>query len=130
MGLYINSGSELFEEARRGNIYVDKSGIINYTNSVIRTNNKYICVSRPRRFGKTMGINMLSAYYGVNNNAENLFKGLKADSNNKYANAFFTVKINGVTIFEEAESTKEAINDLSLLQVLTTIKKVKNMNVL
>ena len=59
-----------------------------------------------------------------------LFKGLKADSNNKYANAFFTVKINGVTIFEEAESTKEAINDLSLLQVLTTIKKVKNMNVL
>ena len=53
MGLYINSGSELFEEARRGNIYVDKSGIINYTNSVIRTNNKYICVSRPRRFGKT-----------------------------------------------------------------------------
>ena len=68
MGLYINSGSELFEEARRGNIYVDKSGIINYINSVIRTNNKYICVSRPRRFGKTMGINMLLAYYGVNNN--------------------------------------------------------------
>ena len=98
MGLYINSGSELFEEARRGNIYVDKSGIINYINSVIRTNNKYICVSRPRRFGKTMGINMLLAYYGVNNNADNLFKDLKAETNNKYANSFFTVKINGVTI--------------------------------
>ncbi|MDY3740867.1 MAG: AAA family ATPase [Selenomonadaceae bacterium] len=112
MVLYINSGSELFEEARRGNIYVDKSGIINYINSVIRTNNKYICVSRPRRFGKTMGINMLLAYYGVNNNADNLFKDLKAETNNKYANSFFTVKINGVTIFEEAESTKEAINDL------------------
>ena len=52
MGTYFNPGNEKFFEACNSEIYVDKTKLICYTNSVLRTNNKYLCVSRPRRFGK------------------------------------------------------------------------------
>ena len=52
MGKYLNPGNTEFEEALNSEIYVDKTGLIEYTNKVLRTQQKYICVSRPRRFGK------------------------------------------------------------------------------
>lgn len=53
MGMYLNPGSGSFKEAIQSDIYVDKTEMINYVNSVIGTRQKYMCVSRPRRFGKT-----------------------------------------------------------------------------
>ena len=53
MGIYVNPGNIAFREAVNSIIYVDKSGIISYTNSVLNTKQKFICVSRPRRFGKS-----------------------------------------------------------------------------
>ena len=64
MGIYLNPGNEKFEDAVASEIYVDKSELIKYTNRVLKTEQKYICVSRPRRFGKSMAANMLTAYYG------------------------------------------------------------------
>ena len=61
MGKYLNPGNTEFEEALNSEIYVDKTGLIEYTNKVLRTQQKYICVSRPRRFGKSMAANMLAA---------------------------------------------------------------------
>ena len=49
MGIYVNPGNIAFREAVNSIIYVDKSGIISYTNSVLNTKQKFICVSRPRR---------------------------------------------------------------------------------
>ena len=43
--------------------YVDKSMLINKLNPLIKTRNRYVCITRPRRFGKTMNANMLGAYY-------------------------------------------------------------------
>ena len=60
MGIYLNPGDELFQEAIRSEIYVDKTGLLNYTNKVLRTSRKYLCVSRPRRFGKSMAANMVA----------------------------------------------------------------------
>lgn len=54
MGIYLNPGSGKFEEALNSEIYVDKSGLIAYTNKVFGTKQKYVCVSRPRRFGKSI----------------------------------------------------------------------------
>ncbi len=64
MGIYLNLGNKGFWEAVRSKIYVDKTGMIAYTNEVVNTEEKYTCVSRPRRFGKTMALEMLAAYYG------------------------------------------------------------------
>ena len=63
MGIYLNPGNEGFKEAIRSRIYVDKTGLIACTNEFLNTKEKYICVSRPRRFGKSMALEMLAAYY-------------------------------------------------------------------
>ncbi len=63
MGIYVNPDNKAFKEASNSMIYVDKSELIAYTNRVINTNQKNICVSRPRRFGKSMAADMLVAYY-------------------------------------------------------------------
>ena len=44
-------------------IYVDKTELLTYTNSVLQTLQKYICISRPRRFGKSITASMIAAYY-------------------------------------------------------------------
>ena len=54
MGNYLNPGKEAFEEAVKSEIFIDKTEMIRYLNSVVRTKQKYVSVSRPRRFGKTM----------------------------------------------------------------------------
>lgn len=63
MGSYLNPGSMLFRGSLRSKIYVDKSGLIEKINELVCTEQKYVCVSRPRRFGKSMAANMLAAYY-------------------------------------------------------------------
>ena len=66
MGSYLNPGSDLFEMALQSQIFVDKSGLIEKTNRCVRTLQRYLCVSRPRRFGKSMAADMLAAYYDKN----------------------------------------------------------------
>ena len=58
-------------------IYVDKTGLIEYTNSVLDTTDAYICNSRPRRFGKSYAANMLAAYYSKGADSEKMFSGLE-----------------------------------------------------
>ena len=57
MGNYLNPGNEKFRRMIQSEIYVDKTGMIKYTNSVLDTAQNYVCVSRPRRFGKSMAAN-------------------------------------------------------------------------
>lgn len=72
MGIYVNPTGRSFELAINSEIFVDKSGLIKETNKCINTLQRYMCVSRPRRFGKSMAMDMLSAYYGRKTDAENL----------------------------------------------------------
>ncbi len=59
MGIYLNPGNQGFRESVRSEIYVDKTGLIACTNKKLNTKDKYLCVSRPRRFGKSMALDML-----------------------------------------------------------------------
>mgnify|MGYP003207475262 CR=1 FL=1 len=63
MGRFVNPDNSAFQVALNSKIYVDKTGLIEYTNSVLDTTDAYICNSRPRRFGKSYAANMLAAYY-------------------------------------------------------------------
>lgn len=76
MGRYVNPGNVSFEMARFSDIYIDKSMLIAKTNALFRTEKRFLCVSRPRRFGKSMAANMLNAYYSCGCNSEKLFSGL------------------------------------------------------
>ena len=77
MGIYLNPGNENFRRALAADIYVDKTMMISVTNRFIDVGNNYVCVSRPRRFGKTIAGNMLSAYYSKGCDSRELFKDLK-----------------------------------------------------
>ncbi len=62
MGVCLNPGNSGFERCLRSR-YVDKSGLIHVVNEAIGTTQSLICVSRPRRFGKSYAAQMLCAYY-------------------------------------------------------------------
>ena len=54
MGKYINPNNESFKDTINSEIYIDKSGLIGQLNKVIGTEQKFVCVSRARRFGKSV----------------------------------------------------------------------------
>lgn len=70
MGKFVNPDNTAFQVALNSEIYVDKTGLIEYTNRVMDTNQALICNSRPRRFGKSITANMLAAYYSRGCNSE------------------------------------------------------------
>ena len=74
MGSYLNPGNKGFQESLNSEIYVDKTGLIEKTNAVLDTRQKFLCVSRPRRFGKSMAADMLAAYYERGEDADLLFQ--------------------------------------------------------
>ena len=91
MGTYINIGNAGFQSARNSE-YVDKSGLISVVNKSLFTEHRFSCVSRCRRFGKSMAAKMLYAYYDHSCNSRSLFADLQIASDpqfdqhlNKYA---------------------------------------------
>ena len=66
MGMFVNPDNSAFQVALNSEIYVDKSGLIKYTNRVLNTLQGYICNSRPRRFGKTLNMSMTEYFFSVN----------------------------------------------------------------
>lgn len=95
MGMYLNVDASSFESLRNAE-YVDKSLLIAYFNSCLNTPNRLMCVSRPRRFGKTSTIKMLAAYYNKDIDSHGLFDDLNiaqaADYNN-YMNSYNVIFI-------------------------------------
>ena len=104
MGIYLNPGSGKFDMIVSSQIYVDKSGLIAYTNKVIGTEQRYVCVSRPRRFGKSMAANMLAAYYQRGIDAKDLFIDLKIAQDStfeKYLNKYNVIFLNMQSFLSE-----------------------------
>lgn len=96
MGIYLNPDSSKFEEAVNSAIYIDKTGLLTYTNSVLHTMQKYICISRPRRFGKSIVANMITAYYSRGCDARQLFSKFeiaKSDEFEKHLNQYNTISV-------------------------------------
>ena len=78
MGIYLNPGNDLFSASvNHSEIYVDKTMLIDFTNKCLFGENKEICVSRPRRFGKSIAENMLAAYYSKGCDSKELFAKFK-----------------------------------------------------
>ena len=116
MGIYLNPGDELFWQAVHSEIYVDKTGLLNYTNKVLRTSKKYLCVSRPRRFGKSMAANMIAAYYDRTVDASSTFARLaiaQSDDFETYRNKYDVIQLN-MQDFLSRSSSLEGL--LSLLK--------------
>ena len=88
MGTYLNEGNALYAESVNSEIHVDKSLLIRETNRRIRTQDKYVCLSRPRRFGKSMAAHMLMAYYTRGADSRELFKDKKISADPSFERHF------------------------------------------
>ena len=115
MGIYVNPSLEKLSKAKKKRYYVDKSMIISKLNEIIDSNDAYICVSRPRRFGKTMAANMIAAYYSKGCDSHEIFSDLeisKDPSFEEYINKYTVIKIdmNGIVSRKGKVSVSEYIN--------------------
>ena len=95
MGMFVNPDHSAFRVALNSEIYVDKTMLLAYTNKVMDTNSCCICNSRPRRFGKSITANMLTAYYSRGCDSEELFAGKRissCDSYRKHLNQYDVIR--------------------------------------
>ena len=118
----VNPDNKKFERNKSNMIYVDKTLIIDKLNNMINTDYNKICVSRPRRFGKTMTANLISAYYSLGCDSRALFEGTKLSKTkdwDKYLNKFNVIKIDVQGIYGVA---KDNNTDLSK-QIKKTINQ-------
>ena len=93
MGTYINRGNCEFSDIVNSE-YVDKTSLIPLINMTLNTENRYSCVTRCRRFGKSMAAKMLCAYYDKSCDSRELFRGLKAEQDSTfetYLNKYYVI---------------------------------------
>ena len=83
MGTYINRGNSEFRDIVTHE-YVDKSSLIPLINATLNSESRYSCVTRCRRFGKSMAAKMLCAYYDKSCDSRELFVGLKAEQDRSF----------------------------------------------
>ena len=113
MGLFVNPDNRAFQDAINAEIYVDKTGLLEVTNRFLSTPQKFICNSRPRRFGKSMAANMLAAYYSKGCDSHELFAGLLIEKNSdyeKYLNKFDVIHFDVQWCFKEAGSAEKTVS--------------------
>ena len=126
MGVYLNPRNDAFLESVNSEIYIDKTKLILYTNSVLGTEQKFICVSRPRRFGKSMTAKMLAAYYCKECDSSALFCNLQIaedESYQKHLNQYDVIFFN-VQDFLSAVSNPEQLVDQIESKLLRDLQKV------
>ena len=112
MGVFVNPGNEAFAVALNSEIYVDKTGLLTYTNKVMNTLQGYICNSRPRRFGKSITANMLTAYYSKGCSSKEIFSNLeigKAEDFEKHLNQYNVIHLNMRDYLTESENIQQLI---------------------
>ncbi|MCD8104896.1 MAG: ATP-binding protein [Lachnospiraceae bacterium] len=123
MGMWVNLGNEAFRLIRN-DCYVDKTGLIDYMNSLIGTSRPLVCFARPRRFGKSFSARMLAAYYDKSCQSEELFQGLEISrkkSFHEYLNQFHVIYID-MTWFLSTVKDKKRIVDVLQTSVTGELK--------
>lgn len=115
MGTYLNPGNDGFRMACNSKIYVDKTEMIEQTNRMIGTQQRFICISRPRRFGKSTAAYMLAAYYGKGCDSSELFAPYKiaqAKGYREHLNQYNVIMLNMQDFLSVTDSADEMISFL------------------
>ena len=124
---FLNSKVNAFQDVLNSRIYIDKTGLLEYTNSVIATTSKFICNSRPRRFGKSITADMMTAYYSRSLDTEEMFEKLNIGqaANQKIQDEYINF-LRG--LFKGTEPSKYI--HLAYLTGILPIKKIRTQSAL
>lgn len=114
--MFLNPDNSAFQAVLNAKIYVDKSGLLNYTNSVLASTDAFICNSRPRRFGKSITANMLTAYYSKGCDSEKMFSELEiseAEDFKKHLNKYDVIHLDIQWCMEPAGGPERIVSYIS-----------------
>jgi len=117
MGMYVNPGNRAFAEIADSD-YVDQTGLIALINGTINRKNKLTCVSRPRRFGKSWAVRMLTAYYDGTCDSHLLFdqRAIAEDSTyREYMNQFNVICLDISGFISDTKKTHGNLRDIPAL---------------
>lgn len=89
MGMYLNSISPyyLYKSEADSPYFVDKSLMLKELFPFVEAGNRHICITRPRRFGKTVMANMVRAFFGRGIDSSPIFQKLKISEKKVYLSA-------------------------------------------
>ena len=124
MGTYINKGNNAFRDIVNSE-YVDKTSLIPLINKTLNTESRYSCVTRSRRFGKSMAAKMLCAYYDKSCDSRELFVGLKAEKDKsfeKYLNKYSVIYLD-VTSFTARPELGDRIVRVIQEKIISELQK-------
>ena len=125
MGTYINKGNSEFRDIVTHE-YVDKTSLIPLINATLNSERRYSCVTRSRRFGKSIAAKMLCAYYDKSCDSRELFVGLKAEkekSFDTYLNKYYVLYLD-VTSFTARPEFRTNIVRIIQEKMINEIKNV------
>ena len=138
MGRFVNAKTSAFQDVLNSEIYVDKTGLLEYTNRVIDTTAKFICNSRPRRFGKSITADMITAYYSKACDSESMFSNLqigKSPDFRKHLNQYDVIHLDIQWCMEPAGSPEKVVSYITESEVKALCKRygmdfaqIKNSN--
>ena len=129
MGKYLNPGNIGFQEILQSE-YVDKTGLIALVNKTVGTMEKLICVSRPRRFGKSYAAKMLCAYYDCSCDSHTLFDDkeiAKTEGYLAHLNQYHVVNLDITSFISEAKRGRTSVADVPNVIVDAVHKELKNI---
>ena len=115
MGFYINAGNENLKRALNSEIFVDKSLILQKLCSLLNTNQSFICVSRPRRFGKTTVRDLMVAFFSKGCDSREMFSNLKIAHDpcfEENLNKFNVIAVDLGAVFNTVENRIDVLKNL------------------
>ncbi|MBR2527841.1 MAG: AAA family ATPase [Blautia sp.] len=120
MGTYLNPGKAAYLMAVNSEIYIDKTEMILYINSIVNTQQRFVSVSRPRRFGKTMAADMICAYYGRDADSCELFEKRKLAARvgwDEYLGKYDVIHLVMTRFFKSRITVGEALYNMQKLVI-------------
>ena len=112
MGRFLNPNNDAFQTALNSKIYVDKTGMLDITNQLLNTRQAFVCNSRPRRFGKSITADMLSAYYSKGCDSRQMFADLQIsqmESFSKHLNRYDVIHFDVQWCMQDAGGADQTV---------------------
>ena len=130
MGIYINKGNSDFRDIV-AHEYVDKSSMIPLVNATLNSESRYSCVTRCRRFGKSMAARMLAAYYDKSCDSRELFRGLKAEQDpsfETYLNKYYVIRVDMTDFTTRFRGEKDIVRKIQNKIIDDVLKEIPQIN--
>ena len=125
MSFYLNSDNSKLKKYMKSEIFIDKSMIIKECNKLFGSENAYMCITRPRRFGKTMALSMLNAYYSKGCDSASLFDKLNIANDSTYLehlNKHNVIWIDMSSLYANIDNKEEFVIELKK-RILSDLKE-------